>query len=539
MENRKKEFFNYLDSCKESIKRGDLDGAFRYISKALAIDSKNEHAVFELGKIFHIKCDYGRAISEYKKAIGINPDFDLPRLEMGKVLLIRGVADSAEKQFKHLMLKNSDIEIKLESLYELAKIYRLYKDESSFDDIRSILKEFSKNLIIKKENIKYAQEAAKLYRMLGERKMAENILKELLQLQEVYKDKFLNNKILNELELTQQKEVLESKVRSMVAMIIDKCNLRCKICEIWKSSWQISERTLCELIELFPYMEDINWEGGEVFLMRGFEDVLLEAAKYKNLRQIIYTNGLMINERILDKMSNARADIVFSIDGVSNFTYESIRCGGKFDRLRKVLALVKEFRKPRKKDIKIYLNPIIMRTNYKELTGFIEFAKEFEFDAVTFNPIRGEFGDENIFEMNDEVALKYIERVMPSVLNKSKEYGIRLNNWLPVEYCEPCEEEDSQKDDQVREENSGSRNNDLICYAPWQRMVLDSGGMIRPHVFCLDKWVGCTKDETLAQIWNGEGMQLYRRSIASADYSELCQPECISGQVRDNTRDIE
>jgi len=69
-------------------------------------------------------------------------------------------------------------------------------------------------------------------------------------------------------------------------------------------------------------------------------------------------------------------------------------------------------------------------------------------------------------------------------------------------------------------------------------LVLDSEGQVRPFVFCLDKWIGNVDEDSIDDIWNNESMQEHRRRILDRDYVNLCQPECISGQVADKIRDI-
>ena len=89
---------------------------------------------------------------------------------------------------------------------------------------------------------------------------------------------------------------------------------------------------------------------------------------------------------------------------------------------------------------------------------------------------------------------------------------------------------------QLKREEALSKQNDkkisrMICYAPWQRLLLDNDGQVRPYAICT-KWIGHTKEYSLAQMWNNEAMQMYRRKIANNDFKDLCQPECISGQIR-------
>ena len=103
--------------------------------------------------------------------------------------------------------------------------------------------------------------------------------------------------------------------------------------------------------------------------------------------------------------------------------------------------------------------------------------------------------------------------------------------------------ENNKKEESLKVENNvkesihvfnnkeNKKNNRMICYAPWQRLLLDNDGQVRPYAICT-KWIGHTKDYSLAQMWNNEAMQMYRRKIANNNFMDLCQPECISGQIR-------
>lgn len=343
-----------------------------------------------------------------------------------------------------------------------------------------------------------------------------------------------------------RKEILESKPRAMIGMIMNKCNISCRICDIWREGvWQEPDRILKEIVDLLPYMEDICWQGGEVFLMNGFEDMLSEGVKCKNLNQVIFTNGLLLNEKNLEIIAKGNVELVLSIDGATKESYEYIRRGASFEKLCKVLELIKEVRKSTGAKINTYYNPVICRTNYKEIEEMVEFGKKYDFTAITLNPIRG-YPEENIFQPIDEKAFEYMRKTIPIAEAKAKEYGIRFNNWMPVD-C-GCKEitfkhelinESIIKEDnniekiekKTSEEDNKKINNRMICYAPWQRLLLDNMGQTRPYAMCT-KWLGSTEEFSLTELWNSKNMQIYRRKLAQNDFHDICQPECISGQIR-------
>jgi hypothetical protein len=45
--------------------------------------------------------------------------------------------------------------------------------------------------------------------------------------------------------------------------------------------------------------------------------------------------------------------------------------------------------------------------------------------------------------------------------------------------------------------------------------------------------VGDVKRDSLQDIWNSGGMQMYRSRIIGAGFRDLCNPACVSGQIPD------
>ncbi|HLD29610.1 MAG TPA: radical SAM protein [bacterium] len=523
-----------IEKAKKLILSEALPAAESLLSGVLEKEPGNSEARFELAKIFQIRGNDSLAEKGYGKVLEIDSSYYLANLELARIYYRQRLLDQALAQYR---IFTSHISAGPEVFRELGRLC------DDMGDPQAALGALETIVHSHPEDRELHLELGKIYREAGKDKESAGVFRKILALPGLEKDKFFYNKVLNELEITEKREFVESKLRAMIAMILDRCNIKCKICGIWKGRWQVRDSVLREIRELFPYMEDICWQGGEVFMMKGFDDVLEEGTGYPNLKQVIFTNGLLLNEKILEKLRKGRVDLVFSIDGVTKEVYEHIRSGGSFEKLTRVLGMIREFRKQYGRKLKIYFNPVIMKTNYTQLDDFIEFARRYEFDSVTFCPIRGEFGDENIFDLRNEKALGYIRKNMPGVLKRAREYGVRLNNWLPVE-CGPKHEAAPGSVKKISEPGPGKqgfqqKRDRMICYAPWQRLLLDCDGAVRPFAFCLKQFIGNTDTMSLAEIWNGEEIRRYRRKIAGGEYEDLCQPECISGQVRDKICKIE
>ena len=522
-----------IEQTKELIQQNKLKEAEDILTK---IDDK--YAVFEIAKIKLIQGNDNEAEKLYKQVLNMDDSIYEAILELARIYARQKRVNLALEFYNKYTEKiNNNIDV----YKEIGQL-----QESLGNNIEAVTQiEKAKNL--SPEDISINFELGRAYREAGEDKKSVEIFKKMLEKDEIKNDKFLKNKALNEYEISMRKEVLESKPRAMIGMIMNKCNISCRICGIWaRPNWQEPDRILKEIVELLPYMEDICWQGGEVFYMKEFNSMLAEGVKCKNLNQVIFTNGLLLDEKNLDIIAKGKVELVLSIDGAKKETYEYIRRGANFETLCKKLELIKEVRKSTGAKINTYYNPVICRTNYKEIIDMVEFAHKYDFTAITLNPVRG-VPEENIFEPIDEQAFEYMRKIIPIAEAKSKEYGIRFNNWMPIDCgCREISFKHSSLDvtEQNKENNNKEEmtekqelrenkrvNNRMICYAPWQRLLLDNDGQVRPYAICT-KWVAHTKDYSLAQMWNTEAMQMYRRKIANNDFRDLCQPECISGQIR-------
>ena len=53
----------------------------------------------------------------------------------------------------------------------------------------------------------------------------------------------------------------------------------------------------------------------------------------------------------------------------------------------------------------------VMRSNYREIPAFLDLARRYGF-FTSFAPLRGSFGEENIFDPRDPAALKELREIL-------------------------------------------------------------------------------------------------------------------------------
>lgn len=364
----------------------------------------------------------------------------------------------------------------------------------------------------------------------------------------------IKNMILNELEIYRKQIKLLSKPRSITVVLTNKCNLKCKMCYVWKNIWSMTDKHIDEIKRIMPYLEYITWHGGEVFLHNRFLE-LFDFAQECNIQQEVITNGLLLNDKIIKKMVDFGIQLTISIDGINKDTYEKIRMGASFEKLQNNLMLIQQYRQKKESNtFRIRMNTILSRDNYLDLLSFIEFAHEYNINEIYFFPLIYNI-NENI-ELNKFVDLytpviEYIDKNKNEISNRAKQYNINIINTVPSlavfngkiksKYDEKLlivgNESDcgidvqSEKMINYDKDVKNNNNRQVICTVPWQRLRLDR--IIRPHCFCRgDVNVSIMNDDfDIDKLWNCDSMQAYRKMIINNDFKEYCNPSCAFGVI--------
>jgi MoaA/NifB/PqqE/SkfB family radical SAM enzyme len=382
-------------------------------------------------------------------------------------------------------------------------------------------------------------------------------------LENVKHNKFFENKFLNEYEIASKKTVLQSKPRNLMAVLSNKCNLKCIMCTGIKNNWELPKERLDEIIELFPYLEKILWQGGEVLLLPYFKDILRSSMKYPNIRQSFISNFQLADSDIIELIVKNNIELMVSIDGVTKDVYENIRQGSDFNRLCENLSLLNETRKKIKNSMALNMNVVVMRENYKQLPLFADFAKKYNFDFVSLTPVRysktykSRFHNpkaaHNTFE-NDLTKEEFLElkEKLELTMKKAVEYNLNFDNRLDINnfddeiilekntdnsvYLPEEEIKNVDNDDwmHVKENYLQDSAKKMICHLPWYSLTLDFNASARPNCLCpFANNVGYLQNESIMQLWNNKKMQQYRHNIACGSYSTMCSAICQSCD-RDN-----
>lgn len=322
-----------------------------------------------------------------------------------------------------------------------------------------------------------------------------------------------------------RKTVLDSKPRMLVMVLTNICNLRCIMCSRVSShgNFTLPFEAATGIYELLPYLEDIDLQGGEVFLVDYFKDLFRKISEYPHICKRIVTNGLLIDREWASIFAQAEnVDLTYSIDGVTETTYEKIRIGAKFFDLIRSIDLINEVNRGCSDAIHLRINTVVMRSNYKELNLFPAFCKRNNFRHLRFDFLRPDVSPhEDILFSRDDYAAAYLRKAMPEIKSVCEEFNIGF------EYTfEPFISESWQH----RQDTHISFNQPILkCKLPWKKLFIDTGGIISPD--CLCKHPVGNIEETIEKIWNNERMQLYRQKLSSGFIDGWCSKTCINNAV--------
>lgn len=174
------------------------------------------------------------------------------------------------------------------------------------------------------------------------------------------------------------------------------CNLYCESCRSHTLVAQGRDRDKIEkfketaLREIVPYVDFLTMAGnGEVFLSCAYREIWSgDASKNCRYFQILSNGNLLTEDKWRALTENRKSELLccISIDAATESTYKKLRRGGDWKQLQKNM----EFLSARRKEGKLHylrMNFVVQRANYKEMPGFVAWAKRLGADRVLFTKI--------------------------------------------------------------------------------------------------------------------------------------------------------
>ena len=417
--------------------------ALKYLFLALdEQDCSNKGNIFfEIGKVYFFQNNFKKAIEYF------NCSLDIINIESDIYIHLCFLLSKAYKKIKEykksssiicMLNKNHTFTEEEKSIYKQnLNEYDRYPGQYEFNgDYNELVNVYLNVLEGNPDDKQVLCFLAQTYNLLG---LYDKTIFLYKQNKDKVKDnKFFNNKFLNEYEIASKQTILKSKPRNMMVVLSNKCNLTCIMCRAIQNKWEIPQERLKEIKDLFPYLERVLWQGGEILLLPYFKDLLKESLKYPNIKQAILTNFQLADDEIINLIVKNNIELRISIDGVEKNIYEKIRRGGSFQKLIDNINLLNDVREKNNTQMSLNLSIVVMRENYDKLVEFVDFAHKYNFNLITFNKIEYGLNDksteseknfaleQDIFTYNSNDEIKYLAFQVMLAKEKAKEYNIQI-----------------------------------------------------------------------------------------------------------------
>jgi tetratricopeptide (TPR) repeat protein len=162
-----------LNQVRALIKTNDYKKAEQYLSRLISLGENDSSVYFELGNLYHLKGEIGRAIKSFKKTLEINPTHTDASISLSVLLNDVGQYDQARKVFEDTdrrvkqgasgnLIEDKHINKKFSLKHlELADLYLTY---NRFDEA---LFELKKASALDPENLEFKLKLARIYSKKG------------------------------------------------------------------------------------------------------------------------------------------------------------------------------------------------------------------------------------------------------------------------------------------------------------------------------------------------------------------------------------
>lgn len=306
-------------------------------------------------------------------------------------------------------------------------------------------------------------------------------------------------------------------IQKLYLELSDRCNLNCTIC--YRQSWQetprdldgkLYEQLLAEIRQI-PTLTTIVLGGiGEPTCAPDFLKIVHDLRDY---RLILTTNGVRLEQKILESLTDFVDAVVISIDGLAD-TFQRIR-GVPLEAVTETVGRLQALKKEKGSALPVIsLQCVLSKDNMADALDLIELAADLKADSLIFSnlmPQTAENRDKILYTRYENGPMKTLFKQMQI---RSLRRGLQLvlpNNELKTERL--CS---------FIEENAVfiSAEGDVIpCYRlshSYKEFVFGREKQVRKHSF------GNLKDQTLMAIWNSRPYEKYREHVLNGRY-----PSCI------------
>lgn len=295
-------------------------------------------------------------------------------------------------------------------------------------------------------------------------------------------------------EIKDIKDKYENKPFFVFLSLTNTCNANCVFCDV-----RTNEKMLCD-IDVYKLIDELVELGTKYIHFTGGGEPLtdknifkyMEYASKKGLNIIFISNGYLLNEANIIKLSNYNIKAVFiSIDSYNACVHNRLRkVNSLFENATKGINILKEYIP----GVKINLNHVLNKDNIDDFDKFIDLKLKYDFDSI--NPIL----------IKDCPELTPTKKQIENFKCKTKNYIEKLQQNKVSLLCESL----NLFDDGIDDKGNRGQNIDMRCMLANFCAFIDAPtGKVYPcdcsihrdrKLYCL----GNLNEDSFKSIWEGE-----------------------------------
>ncbi len=308
---------------------------------------------------------------------------------------------------------------------------------------------------------------------------------------------------------------LSPAITSAKIKLTEGCNLRCVMCNYWRSTPH-GELTRDEVLRVIGEMQElglqkVHFSGGELFLRPDAVEILCATAA-RGVRVNLTTNGTLLTREMARELVRGRIhSMSFSLDGPEARTHDRIRGQrGAFEATLSGIRHVDEARRQRRRRLYIRINTVIQKRNYLLQAEMVNLAARLGAAELRPMPV-----DENPkrrkVSLSAEQIREYNHAVAPEVAAHRVFHGFSTD----PDYVYPFGQTEEEVERSARGEYARGFYRRHVCFVPWLHTFLDWHGNV--FLCCMTNGrippLGNVREQSVREIFNGERYRAVRRQF--------------------------
>lgn len=317
------------------------------------------------------------------------------------------------------------------------------------------------------------------------------------------------------------------------------CNLNCPYCYVGKDRKkdELTTQEWFNIIEQIPFYSFVTLVGGEPLLRKDFIPILEKTAKKTFGKLNVVTNGVLINDEIIDAFIRTKMMLLsVSLDGYGE-THDKNRGvnsdnGGIFDKVVSNLETLKsKSRKPM-----IDIKTIILENNIDDLLKLYKLCEKMNFEFLSISFLRNNDLKQNSV-LKETFSQEFYAQKYPIKPYFDMEHFkeiykeiLAINGKTKIRFSPKFESKRGGKYslDKIDTFFNYGENQPIQeiyepCKFPFSNIFINPQGDVYP---CLSLKTGNAKEKQLKEIFNSPKYCCFRKNLKTSKVFESCQMCC-------------